>query len=322
VTCFEPKRKFKGVWIPAEVWLDRDLSIVEKVMLTEIDSLDDVERGCYAKNAYFAEFFNLSKSRVSEIISGLEQKRLISVELKYKAGTKQVQTRIIRLTRPLGAPVSVTRGPDLPPFDNSNTGSDPFEIPKGCVRESEYPPSENTQGNNTNNNNPVETDTCPSGDGRLVTADVFAALTAADRERLVERVFVHWQNSMASPRSLLDAKRRAILNRALRTYGLDTTLNAITGCSRSHFHMGRDDQGRPIKGKVKYNDLSLIFREAEKTERFLRIYEDPTANTRQDLREERFDPTLANARGTQSTREERTHDRNRDVIEGQAERLD
>lgn len=74
-------RKFQGVWIPADLWLDYDLSITEKVMLVEIGSLQDKQRGCYASNAHFAEFFGLSISRVSEIISGLAVKDLVDVEL-------------------------------------------------------------------------------------------------------------------------------------------------------------------------------------------------------------------------------------------------
>lgn len=36
-------RKFKGIWIPANVWLGTELSIIEKVLLAEIDSLDNDE---------------------------------------------------------------------------------------------------------------------------------------------------------------------------------------------------------------------------------------------------------------------------------------
>ena len=63
------KRAFKGIWIPSTIWLDKDISIHEKVMLAEIDSLDNKD-GCFASNAYFAEFFSLSKRRVSTIING------------------------------------------------------------------------------------------------------------------------------------------------------------------------------------------------------------------------------------------------------------
>jgi hypothetical protein len=40
------ERDFKGVWIPKEIWLDERLNALEKIILTEIDSLDATERGC------------------------------------------------------------------------------------------------------------------------------------------------------------------------------------------------------------------------------------------------------------------------------------
>lgn len=129
----ETPRKFQGVWIPAERWLDRSLSPVEKVMLGEIDSLDSGPRGCYATNAHFAEFFDLSISRVSEIISGLAGRGLITVDL-IRDGKRIVERRI-RLTAP---------------FENPNTPSENSANPFG---KGDEPPSENTQGNNTNNNN-------------------------------------------------------------------------------------------------------------------------------------------------------------------------
>ena len=33
------ERTFKGVWIAAEIWLDKDLTLVEKALLAEIDKL-------------------------------------------------------------------------------------------------------------------------------------------------------------------------------------------------------------------------------------------------------------------------------------------
>ena len=74
-TNSEP-RDFKGVWIPKEIWLDNNLSIMEKIFLVEIDSLDN-ENGCYASNKYFAEFFGISRGRCTQIIKGLESKEWI-----------------------------------------------------------------------------------------------------------------------------------------------------------------------------------------------------------------------------------------------------
>lgn len=65
------QRDFKGVWIAREVWLDRRLNALEKVILMEIDSLDSTERGCYASNKYIAEFCQCSETKVSTAISKL-----------------------------------------------------------------------------------------------------------------------------------------------------------------------------------------------------------------------------------------------------------
>lgn len=65
------ERDFKGVWIPKIVWLDDRLNALEKVILTEIDSLDQGERGCWASNKHIAEFCQCSESKVSKAISKL-----------------------------------------------------------------------------------------------------------------------------------------------------------------------------------------------------------------------------------------------------------
>jgi len=72
-------RDFKGVWIPKEIWVNTDLSIIEKVLLVEIDSLDNSERGCFASNEYLAKFVQLSESRVAHIISDLKKREYIVV---------------------------------------------------------------------------------------------------------------------------------------------------------------------------------------------------------------------------------------------------
>ena len=87
-------RDFKGIWIPREIWVSTEISMQEKVFLAEIHSLDN-EQGCIASNAYFADFFQLSKSSVTRIISSLAKKELIKVHLVYK-DNKEVDKRIIR----------------------------------------------------------------------------------------------------------------------------------------------------------------------------------------------------------------------------------
>lgn len=64
-------RDFKGVWIPKEVWLDNRLSMLDKGILAEIDSLDLGDDGCFASNEHLAEFCQCSERKVTESISKL-----------------------------------------------------------------------------------------------------------------------------------------------------------------------------------------------------------------------------------------------------------
>lgn len=90
-------RDFKGVWIPKKIWLNKDLTLQEKVFLVEIDSLDNNE-GCYASNQYFADFFGLSTTRVSLIIKSLIEKGYIKSTIIYKEGTKQILKRVLNIS--------------------------------------------------------------------------------------------------------------------------------------------------------------------------------------------------------------------------------
>lgn len=127
-------RDFKGVWIPKDIWLDKNLTWMEKLMLVEIHSLDNID-GCFASNAYFAEFFNLSISRISEIIRSLALKGYLKGELIYEG--KQVIKRILRVSDSIR---------------NTNGG---IRFSEGGIQNTEGGYSENTQDNNTILNNTI-----------------------------------------------------------------------------------------------------------------------------------------------------------------------
>jgi hypothetical protein len=94
----EQERDFKGVWIPKEIWLSKNLTLQEKVMLVEIDSLDN-EKGCFATNQYFADFFDISKTRVSLILKSLIEKGYITSKIVYKEGSKQILSRVLNICK-------------------------------------------------------------------------------------------------------------------------------------------------------------------------------------------------------------------------------
>jgi DNA-binding CsgD family transcriptional regulator len=72
-------RDFKGVWIPKEIYLDKNLSWTEKILLIEIQSLQG-EDGCWASNQYLAEFLGLSEKTVKNLLTALRQKELLDTK--------------------------------------------------------------------------------------------------------------------------------------------------------------------------------------------------------------------------------------------------
>ena len=69
---FDYPRDFKGIFIPKEIWLDDDLSAIDKIILAEIYSLDvEDSDGCYASNEYLSKFCKCSVTKVSTSISNL-----------------------------------------------------------------------------------------------------------------------------------------------------------------------------------------------------------------------------------------------------------
>ena len=65
-------RQFLGIWIPREIYLNKNLSWTDKILVVEIHSLDN-ERGCFASNDYFAEFLGVTKTTISTSVSKLKK---------------------------------------------------------------------------------------------------------------------------------------------------------------------------------------------------------------------------------------------------------
>jgi len=92
-------RNFKGIWIPKFIWENKNLTIMEKVFIVEIDSLDN-DNGCFASNNYFADFFNCTPQRCSQIINSLVKKKFIQAKYEYNETgkkTNQCTKRVLNI---------------------------------------------------------------------------------------------------------------------------------------------------------------------------------------------------------------------------------
>jgi len=66
-------RQFKGVWIPAEIWLDGELTLTEKALLAEIDSFSGNGKTFYKSNDTIVQEYKVSRSTVSRAIKRLAE---------------------------------------------------------------------------------------------------------------------------------------------------------------------------------------------------------------------------------------------------------
>lgn len=81
----------------------------------------------------------------------------------------------------------------------------------------------------------------------------------------VQKVFDYWierHTSGKGRKPVLSSERVKKIERAIKDHGVETTLRAIDGCLLSDWHMGENPSGQ------KYNDISLILRNASNIEKF------------------------------------------------------
>lgn len=86
----------------------------------------------------------------------------------------------------------------------------------------------------------------------------------------IQEVFDHWVQTFRSsgrgPTPVLSDKRKSKISNAIKDYGVQTCLEAISGCALSDWHMGENPR------RKKYDDIELIFRDSMHIEKFATIY--------------------------------------------------
>jgi len=135
-----PKREFRGVWFPREIWLAADLSFLAKGILVEIDSLSSDARGCFASNRYLAQFFNASQSQISRTISDLEKRGLITIETAYDPAALGGAKRYLRRTE-----LALRQRP-LPAKEEDDDGEEGEDEQAAPLRKMRRPPTHNAEG--------------------------------------------------------------------------------------------------------------------------------------------------------------------------------
>ena len=85
------ERTFKGVWIAAEIWLDKDLTLVEKALLAEIDSFTGNGKSFIKSNDTIQAEYGISRNTIGRSLRKLAERGF--VEVTFNGRVRCVTTR-------------------------------------------------------------------------------------------------------------------------------------------------------------------------------------------------------------------------------------
>ena len=121
-------QRLKGLWIPAEILLNEELTDKEKIILSMILYLSDEAGSCFASNQYIASIVKISTNRVSKIISSLKNRKYIQVNLKYKKESKEIEQRQIIPIVQMNNGYSQNKQEGIGVNNNSASQNEPYPI--------------------------------------------------------------------------------------------------------------------------------------------------------------------------------------------------
>ena len=88
------EREFKGVWIPAEIWLDARLTLVEKALYAEIDSFSGNGKTFHKSNETIQLEYGVSRPTISKAIKKLQS--LGFIEATFDGRTRHLTVQADR----------------------------------------------------------------------------------------------------------------------------------------------------------------------------------------------------------------------------------
>ena len=89
----ENDRIVKGIWIPIEIWKDKNLTWNEKILLLEIDSYTSNDKDCFISNEFISELLGISETNASKAISSLIKKGYI-VKTRFDGRKRYVKSAL------------------------------------------------------------------------------------------------------------------------------------------------------------------------------------------------------------------------------------
>jgi hypothetical protein len=83
--------------IPANVRYDKTITPNAKLLYAEITALCNMNGKCCASTTYFCKLYEVSRVSIQKWLKILEDRNYIKRSIKYKEGSKEIETRLITL---------------------------------------------------------------------------------------------------------------------------------------------------------------------------------------------------------------------------------
>lgn len=89
----EQQREVKGIWIPIEIWKDRNLTWNEKILFLEIDSYTSSQKDCFFSSQYISELLGISETNANKTLSSLISKGYV-IKTKFDGRRRYVKSAL------------------------------------------------------------------------------------------------------------------------------------------------------------------------------------------------------------------------------------
>lgn len=76
------------IFIPFDIWTDKDLTLSEKVFLSEVKRRQD-NGGCFTSNKDFGQYMNLTKGRITQLVTALVKKNKVTLKFSETNGRQK-----------------------------------------------------------------------------------------------------------------------------------------------------------------------------------------------------------------------------------------
>ncbi|MDX1941455.1 MAG: helix-turn-helix domain-containing protein [Saprospiraceae bacterium] len=223
----------------SKVW-ELDLESTAKMVLLALADHCDGEGMCYPKISTLTTKTNLSRNTVIKKLKQLQEcNYLVKTSQYYENGAQRQNLYQIM---------------NVCSLDEGVSSRNPGGIVTG---RGEYPCD--TPNKNHHINHHKET--------KEKDREMSNSQKARTQPGAVERIFEFWKEHCKHPYSGLDDGRRKKIKSMLKLYTEQRLMNAIRGAALSEFHQGDNDRNK------KFDDISLICRDANHVDEFIIIYE-------------------------------------------------